>query len=144
MAIFAGCLASLASVIVRKLGTSVSPVLSPFYLSLFGTIGNSFYFLLQGSQDSESVSYMHSYGTMGYIFLAALLTMIHYGTMAKALQLEKAGRVGLIGYLDFVFIAMIDIVFFGSSLTILEVIGGFLIISSSFILAVLKFNGVIN
>jgi len=112
---------------MRKL-VSLNEYVHPFYFSICLTIGNVLI-------DISSGSVIPEFSIMEYslLLLCGLLQFVHLIGQSKALKLEKAGRVGAINYLSVAMIYLIDVIFMGTQVTWVEVLGSLLIISFTFI-----------
>ena len=133
--LFTAIMQSAAAVFIRIMGQSLHFFIAPTYLGISSTIVA--FSLLLGIMSYRE--YVTEY-TLWNFFMLGLVGFFGWAgqvTGSKALQLEKAGRIGAINF-DTVLLLMIDVFYFGEDITYMEMIGIVLIMITVLGIAVLK------
>jgi len=134
--IIASIFCSLTDVYTRALGSDVHPATPPAYFGLGNCLASPL--LIQLNYYLRNAMTNYTLDIVLCLFLLGLAGFIGQLLLTKAFQLEKAGRIGVISYLQLVNACLIDITLFKIPIRGLQLFGIFLIIASGGGLMVLK------
>lgn len=134
--ILAAFFCALTDVYTRALGTSVHCTVSPGYFGLGGSLAMPI--LAFGTFSGNNTITVYSTETIIYLVIISLSGFIGQLLLTKAFQLEKAGRIATITYVQVVNACIIDIIIFHIPIAGMQYFGIFLIIASGGGLMALK------
>lgn len=136
LALFGSVSGSGVYVVCRKLGTQLHVSVHPFYMAVIS--GFCGVWLLSFSR--YSISGLTSYDFM-MLTLCGVCSWVQQESQAIALQIEKGGRSAAVNYLIVVNAFLADIILFGETVQISDLLGAVCIVFFTFLNALLKCFG---
>jgi len=133
---------SMGDICSRKIGTNVSCYITPAYLGLALAIETSFIMMFIDPSQEAILSYNPH--VIFILVCICVLSWTSYILLTKAYQLEKAARVAVLAYIQIVYSATIDVIFFGNRLKFVDIFGIILIVSGNFFVLLFKCLGIIK
>ena len=137
-----GIASSVAWVYIRKMSSGCHFTIGPFYFSLGCTVIGAIIFMFSVQGETNDVRYDLIGITL--IVTISLVTFVGQLLQALAYQYEKTSRVAVFYYFQTFLVFTYDYFIFGTQLGVIEFFGALLIIGCNFIVASLKFFGVIK
>lgn len=126
---------SISAVLIRSIGQTMHYLISPMYLGIAGTIF-SFPFTLGYLSFNGFITKYNSFVCICLI-LVGVFGWMGQATGSKALQIEKAGRITALNC-DTAVLLLFDVYFFGERITLMEISGIILIMSTVLGIGILK------
>jgi len=126
--------------ITRKIGTKIHCITTPAWFGSVQSILMAPIWMIYRSISGITINLTSQ--TFLYILMMCCGGCIGQILMNRALQLEKAGRMAAVNYIQIPLLFICDIWYFDINISLLVVLGSLLIISCSFITAILKFLGI--
>ncbi|MDR3547516.1 MAG: DMT family transporter [Candidatus Pacebacteria bacterium] len=134
--ILAAIFCAMTDVYTRALGSDVHYTVSP---TLFGgSCGIVAPLFIGLNFESTGTVTPYTPSCIFYLTLMAVPGLIGQLLLTRAFQLEKAGRLAVVSYVQVVNACLIDITIFGMSMHLFEYLGVFLIVGSNVTLMILK------
>ena len=134
--ILASIFCAIADVYTRVLGSNVSCTVSPGYFGLGAALLS--FILAQVNFSSTNIITNHNSKAVLYIIIISISGFLGQLLLTKAFQLEKAGRIAVLSYLQVVNACLIDIFIFRIPICGMQYFGIFIIVSSGGGLMMLK------
>lgn len=142
LSLIGGISSSIAWICIRKMSEKCHYSIASFYFSVGSTILGGALYMINMKQNKSLVEY--NFTTIVLLILVSLITFVGQITLVLAYQYEKAARVAVFSYLQTFLVMVYDTTFFGTAIGFTELVGAVLIIGCNFIIAVMKFVGVLQ
>ena len=142
LSLLSGICFGLSQICIRQMSNKCHYSIPPFYFSIGCTVLGFLMYIWEQNSGREKTVYDNL--AIFLLLVISCITFVGQITLVLAYKYEKVARVTVFCYMQTLLVMIYDIIFFGHSLKLLEIIGAILIMGCNFTVAILKFAGKIS